>query len=126
MPQGGGGLSEEVVIRQGKWAGLEQEGLTTGHFSNSDSEGHWQLMCAHHHKHLMRSSQPACGACESGMQGSGFGGGQVLLGREGPEKEVGVVRTCLTRDFSDFVGAHPAPLKMPRGDRELTISWQDT
>lgn len=36
-----------------------------------------------------------------------------------------MIRTCLTRDFSDFVNAHPIPLKMPRGDRELTISWQN-
>lgn len=42
--------------------------------------------------------------------------------REGSEKEVGVVRTRLTTDFSDFVDAHPIPLKMPRGNRELTIS----
>lgn len=50
------------------------------------------------------------------MQGRGFGGGPVLLGRQGPEKEVGMVATCLTRDFSDFVDSRPTPLKMPRGD----------
>lgn len=45
--------------------------------------------------------------------------------REVSEKEVGVVRTRLTTDFSDFVHVHPTPLKMPRGDRELAISWQE-
>lgn len=76
------------------------------------------------HKPLVRSSQPV-GPCGSEMQGSGFGGGQILLRREGSEKEVGVVRTRLTTDFSDFVHVHPTPLKMPRGDRELAISWQE-
>lgn len=118
----GVGLSEEAVIRGGKWVGLEQGGLTTGHFSYSDSEGHWQKTHACLPSQASGEVQPACGVCGSGVQGSGFGKGRALLGREEPEKEVGVVRTCLIMDFGDFTDAHPTPLKMSRGDRTLK-SW---
>lgn len=29
-----------------------------------------------------------------------------------------MVSTCLTGDFSDFIDAHPAPRKMPRGGKD--------
>lgn len=50
---------------------------------------------------------------------------QAFLGEKGPEKVVGVIRTCLARDFSNFVDAYPASLRGPRGSRALTLPWQD-
>lgn len=45
------------------------------------------------------------------------------MGREGFEKEVGVVSFCLIRDFRDFVGVYLILLKMFRVDREFLIFW---
>lgn len=101
MDQGAVNPSEEAIIRGGKYAGLEQGPLTTGHVLYLDSEDYGQnLMLAYHHSPPVRSSQPV-EPWGSEMQGSGFGGGQAFLGREQPEKEVGVVSTCLSRNVGD-------------------------
>lgn len=66
--------------------------------------------------------QPACEALLVWNAGHGFDGGQVLLEREEPEEEAGMVNACLTRDLCDFADVHRPTEDVQRDDRELDIA----